>query len=311
MTWLVGVDVGKTGCRAALADGVRRLVEAEGPGAPGLADPGGVEAAEEAVAVVVARVRDLAGLTEDETIDAVCVGAAGSEAAGDAVPALLVRLPDRLHARAVALTSDAVTSHAGSLAGEPGAVVAVGTGSVAIGIGPGGFHQVDGHGYWLGDEGSGAWIGRLGLRAALRASDGRGAPTTLTDAARTRYAGAASLHAAVTAHQAIAADTAAFARDVLACAEAGDAIADEIVAAAGSALAESVAAAARASQTWDVTAIGGLTGSRLLMAHWRRALPDAVTPVKPRGTALDGALLLAMRTGLPHEAQVRRSVVPS
>jgi N-acetylglucosamine kinase-like BadF-type ATPase len=311
MTWFVGVDLGKTGCRAALTDGVRRRGEADGPGAPGLADPGGVEAAEDTVAVVLTHLRDLAGLAADEPIDAVCVGAAGSEASGDAVAALLARLPDRLHARAVALTSDAVTSHAGALAGEPGAVVAVGTGSVAIGIGPGGFHQVDGHGFWLGDEGSGAWIGRLGLRAALRARDGRGLPTALTDAARVRYAGAASLHAVMTARQAIAADTAAFAPDVLACAEAGDEVAGDIVAAAGAALAESVAAAARASRTQDVTAIGGLTGSELLMGHWRGALPETVTPVAPRGTALDGALLLASRTDLPHEPEVRRTVVPS
>jgi N-acetylglucosamine kinase-like BadF-type ATPase len=308
MTWFVGVDLGKTGCRAALSDGVRQRAVADGPGAPGLADPGGWQAAEEAVATVVAMVRDAAGLGADDPLDAVCVGAAGSEASGTGVPALLTRLPDRLHTRAVAVTSDAVTSHAGAFAGEPGAVVAVGTGTVAVGIGPGGFHQVDGHGFWLGDEGSGAWIGRLGLRAALRARDGRGPRTELTEAARSRYAGAPSLHAAVTAHQAIAADTAAFARDVLACAQVGDAAAAEIVAAAGSALAESVVAAASASRTHDVTAIGGLTASALLMARWRAALPDTVTPIDPRGTAVDGALLLATRSDLPHEPEVRRRV---
>ncbi len=307
MTWFVGVDLGKTGCRAALSDGVRRVAEAEGPGAPGLADPGGAEAAEEAVAAAVARVRDGAGLDADEPLDAVCVGAAGSEASGTAVPTLLTRLSDRLDARAVVLTSDAVTSHAGALAGDPGAVVAVGTGAVAVGVGPGGFHQVDGHGFWLGDEGSGAWIGRLGLRAVLRARDGRGPATTLAEAARDRYAGAASLHAAVTAQHSVAANTAAFARDVLAHAEAGDEASSEIVAAAGSALAESVVAAARASRTDRVTAIGGLTGSTTLMARWREALPDSVTPVEPRGTALDGALLLATRTDLPHESEVRRA----
>lgn len=310
MTWFVGVDLGKTGCRAALSDGARLRIEADGPGAPGLADPGGAEAAEEAVTAVVARVREAAGLAADEPLDAVCVGAAGSEASGRGVPALLARLPERVRARAVAITSDAVTSHAGAFAGDPGAVVAIGTGSVAVGIGPGGFHQVDGHGFWLGDEGSGAWIGRLGLRAALRALDGRGPRTALVEAARSRYPGAASLHAAVTAHRAIAADTAAFARDVLACAQVGDAAAAEIVADAGSVLAESVVAAATRSRTHDVTAIGGLTASALVMTCFRKALPTTVTPVQPRGTALDGALLLATRSDLPHEPEVRRVVAP-
>lgn len=310
MTWYVGVDLGKTGCRAVISDGDGRRVEADGPGAPGLADPGGAEAAAEAVAEVLGRTREAAGLSAEEPIDTLCLGAAGSEAAGTGVPALLARLLGRLRIRTVALTSDAVTSHAGALAGEPGTVVAVGTGSVAVGIGPGGFHQVDGHGFWLGDEGSGAWIGRLGLRAALRARDGRGAPTILLDAARTRYADAASLHAALTARHAIGADTAAFARDVLAGAEAGDEAADDIVSAAGAALAESVATAARASGTRQVTAIGGLTASSLLMDRWRRALPDTLTVVDPRGTALDGSLLLARRIDLPHEPEVRRGVAP-
>ena len=70
-------------------------------------------------------------------------------------------------ARELVLTSDSVASHAGAFAGGPGAVVAIGTGAVAVGLGPRGLVLVDGIGFWLGDDGSGCWIGRLALRHVL------------------------------------------------------------------------------------------------------------------------------------------------
>ncbi|MYS50866.1 ATPase, partial [Streptomyces sp. SID6013] len=80
--------------------------------------------------------------------------------------------------------SDAVTAHAGALGGRAGVVLAIGTGSVAVGIGADGtYARVDGWGPLLGDDGSGARIGTAGLRAALRAHDGRGPATALLDAA--------------------------------------------------------------------------------------------------------------------------------
>ena len=62
--------------------------------------------------------------------------------------------------RELALTSDAIISHAGAFSGGAGAVVAIGTGAVAIGLGSRGLVRVDGLGYWLGDDGGGSWIGR-------------------------------------------------------------------------------------------------------------------------------------------------------
>src|SRR5271167_799821 len=65
MGWVIlAVDLGKTSCRAAAAG--RR---AEGAGAPGLAAPGGVRAAE---AVILAVARELG------PVDEVIVGAAGA-----------------------------------------------------------------------------------------------------------------------------------------------------------------------------------------------------------------------------------------
>src|SRR5690606_40636460 len=73
-----------------------------------------------------------------------------------------------------AVAADALTAHLGALGGRPGAVVAVGTGAIALGTDLRDvWHRVDGWGHLLGDLGSGSWIGAQGLRAAVAASHGR------------------------------------------------------------------------------------------------------------------------------------------
>ena len=167
---ILAIDLGKTSCRAAA-----RGRKSEGPGAPGLAAPGGMRAAETAI-LAVAR--------EFGPVDEVIVGAAGALAAPDAARALGEALLAALRAKRVAVTSDAVIAHAGALDGNPGVVLIAGTGVVAVAIGADGtLRTAGGWGPWLGDEGGGAWIGAAGLRAALRAHDGRGPSTTLLDAA--------------------------------------------------------------------------------------------------------------------------------
>jgi N-acetylmuramic acid 6-phosphate etherase len=107
---ILAVDLGKTYCRARA--GGRR---AEGAGAPGLAAPGGVRAAQ---ATILAVARELG------PVDEVIVGAAGALAAPDAARALGDALLASLRAERVAVTSDAVIAHAGALDGKPGVVVA-------------------------------------------------------------------------------------------------------------------------------------------------------------------------------------------
>src|SRR5271155_5722550 len=165
-------------------------------------------------------------------VDEVIVGAAGALAAPDAARALGDALLASLRAERVAVTSDAVIAHAGALDGGPGVVLIAGTGVVALAIGAdGALRTADGWGPWLGDEGGGAWIGAAGLRAALRAHDGRGPPTTLLAAACARFGAPETWPAQLTSAAALA----SFAPDVL-DAE-GDAAALAIVSAAAEALA--------------------------------------------------------------------------
>ncbi|GFG63919.1 hypothetical protein MKUB_14090 [Mycobacterium kubicae] len=270
---ILSIDLGKTSCRAAAAG--RR---AEGPGAPGIAFTGGVRRAEAAI---------LAVAQQFGPVDELIVGAAGALTAPDAAQALGQALLRSVRAKRVAVTGDAVTAHAGALDGKPGTVLIVGTGVVAMAIDADGvMRTADGWGPWLGDEGGGAWIGTSGLRAALRALDGRGPATALVDAATARFGPPQTWPAQL----ADAAMLASFAPDVLAAED--DAVASVIVEAA----AESLAATARAVGDGPVAMVGGLAQMPALRKH--------IDAIPPAGDALEGALRLAA-IHEPHVIRVR------
>jgi N-acetylmuramic acid 6-phosphate etherase len=305
---VLALDLGKTGCRAALwVDG--SCTEAEGAGAPGLATPGGVRLA---VAAVLAVARPLLRGAGVARVDRACIGAAGALVLPTLATQLAERLAASLPAAEVAATSDAVTSHAGALGGGVGVVLAIGTGSVAVARSGGVLCQAGGWGPWLGDEGSGAWIGLHGLRAALRAAEGRGPQTTLLDAAKRAFGPLAGLPAAVDG----AAAAAQFAPEVARAAEAGDAVAGAILREAAEHLAATARSAVGACQSMifaPCVVVGGLARlSPLLMDRLEDLLIDAdLALVSAQGTALDGARLLATRADLPHEAHVVRRVSQS
>ncbi|WP_432045177.1 N-acetylglucosamine kinase [Streptomyces asiaticus] len=312
MTAAIAVDLGKTGCRAVVrADGAgpARTVH-EVPGAPGLAAENGVATARAAVRAAVLPLLEREPSLRPATV---CVGAAGAAAAPEAARALAVRLLEDLPVPEVAVTSDAVTAHAGALGGRVGVVLAIGTGSVAVGIGDdGSYARVDGWGPWLGDEGGGAWIGAAGLRAALRAHDGRGPATALLAAAVERFGDPDRLPSAVSRDGNQARTIASFAPDVARAAAEGDATASAIVRDAAGALSEAVLAAARriGGDAHVVTVTGGLTGlGEPLLGPLRSALTGSPHPLQwrsPLGDPLDGAGLLALDASAPHESHVTR-----
>lgn len=286
---IVGIDLGKTGCRALTDDGG----SAEGVGSPGLGEPDGVEAALVAVRSVLA---DLPA----SDLSAIAVGAAGAGAAPAAARDLAHALAADHPGTEVAVTSDALTAHIGALGGRPGAVLAAGTGTVALAVrADGERRQFDGWGPWLGDDGGGSWIGRHALRAVLLHREGRGPATALTVAAEERYGDLAVLPATLAAG-ATARLTAAFVPDVLAAATAGDQVAGGVLAAAGECWLELGLAAVRASGEGVLAVVGGLTAA--VQPTW----PDDVEVIAPLGTPVHGALLLAGRSDLPHEGAVVR-----
>jgi glucosamine kinase len=75
---------------------------------------------------------------------------------------------------AVALETDAFTTVLGAHEGRPGAIIALGTGSVGeILHVDGSRHEVGGWGFPSGDEGGGAWIGMKAINHVQQVIDGR------------------------------------------------------------------------------------------------------------------------------------------
>ncbi|MBA6436626.1 ATPase [Streptomyces sp. GMR22] len=93
--------------------------------------------AEDLLARVLPAARELLREAGARRLGAVCVGAAGMATLGDDLRARLPdALADALGVRRLALAADAVTAYAGALGQRPGAVVAAGTGLIALGAVP-------------------------------------------------------------------------------------------------------------------------------------------------------------------------------
>ncbi|UCA50715.1 ATPase [Streptomyces sp. WA6-1-16] len=184
-----------------------------------------------------------AGGASAGAVAAVAIGAAGMATLGDRLRAELPgALADALGVRRVALAADAVTAYAGAVGQRPGAVVAGGTGMIALGTDLKEWHRADGWGHLLGDSGGGAWIGRAGLDAAMRAHDGRrGGSAALLDRLRAVFGPAEELPGLLYPRSDRPAVLASFAPEVAACAGA-DPVAAGILRQAAGHVAEAAAA---------------------------------------------------------------------
>ncbi|WP_443056376.1 BadF/BadG/BcrA/BcrD ATPase family protein [Streptomyces sp. MUM 178J] len=243
MTWVLGVDSGGSGLRAALApaDDITRAETAVSD-EPVRIGPDGVDAGH-LLRQLLPMVRSLLGRAGGGRIASAVIGAAGTASLGGPLRA---RLPGALRAdlgvRSTALAADGVTAYAGALGQRPGAVVAAGTGVIALGTDLSGWRRADGWGHLLGDAGGGAWIGRAGLEAALRAHDGRrGGSAALLSHAEAAFGPAEELPERLYPRPDRPAVLASFAPRVAACAE-DDPVAAGILAEAARHIADTAAA---------------------------------------------------------------------
>ena len=216
--------------------------------------------------------------------------------------ALAARVGEAIGAAEVWVCDDAVTSHAGALSLGRGVSLTVGTGVACLVVPEQGEPRVvGGHGYLLGDEGGAFWIGREGLRAALRASEGRADSTSLGDLAARRFGELDSLPVRLHDDARQVDAIARFAPDVLAAAGT-DEVAAGIVGDAAAELHGVIEAAVRIAEApgSDGPVPVGL-GGRLLLdrTSLRLALNERLAAdrtIEARRTAdatpLDGAMLL-------------------
>ncbi|MEV6512824.1 BadF/BadG/BcrA/BcrD ATPase family protein [Streptomyces sp. NPDC051642] len=247
---------------------------------------------------LVPMVRALVDQAEVSEVGTAVIGAAGLATLGDGLRAELPgALAREFGVRTLALAADAVTAYAGALGARPGAVVAAGTGLIAIGTDLTRWRRADGWGHLLGDCGGGAWIGRAGLEAALRAYDGRdGGSGALLSCAEEQFGAMAGLPGKLYPRSDRPAVLAAFAPRVAERA-AVDPVAAGILRAAAGHMAESAVAVCPATGEPHVALTGGLfkMGEPLLVPlheELAKRLPHArVVPAE--GDPLDGAVRIA------------------
>ncbi|ARF58845.1 N-acetylglucosamine kinase [Streptomyces gilvosporeus] len=307
--FVLGADSGGSGLRIALsraADGTpSRPPATRTSSEPVRTAPAGIDAAH-LLSQLLPAARELLREAEADGLAAVCIGAAGMASLGDELRAVLPgALAEAFGACHLALAADAVTAYAGALGQRPGAVVAAGTGLIALGTdltAAGGWRRADGWGHLLGDCGSGAWIGRAGLEAALRAHDGRpGGSPALLARAEAEFGPAAGLPGALYPRSDRPAVLASFAPQVAGCAADGDPVATGILHDAARHIADAAAAVCPPGGRPGCRPVVALTGGLLrtgepLLGPLRTALaerlPYAVQETAA-GSALDGALTIA------------------
>ncbi|MFI9076536.1 N-acetylglucosamine kinase [Streptomyces sioyaensis] len=323
---VLGVDSGGSGLRIAVAradDEAARPLAERVSREPVRIGPAGIDA-EHLLSQLRPAAEELQREAGADGFTAVCVGAAGAATLGDE---LRTRLPAALTsafgARYFALAADAVTAYAGALGQRPGAVIAAGTGMVALGtdLTAGGWHRADGWGHLLGDCGSGAWIGRAGLEAALREYDGRpGGSAALLARAEAVFGPAGALPGALYPRPDRPAVLASFAPEVAGCATDGDPVALGTLRAAAGHLADAAAAVCPPAADGAVACTGGLFGlGEPLLAPLRQALAERLPRARltvAAGSPLDGALAIAAalagdRLTLPADAELLQITRPA
>ncbi|HLI83959.1 MAG TPA: BadF/BadG/BcrA/BcrD ATPase family protein [Bryobacteraceae bacterium] len=299
MKYFLGIDGGQSSTTALIGDESGRIV---GRGAGGPCNHATAEEGrgrlERAIEESVGAARAQAGLDAGVRFAAACCGMSGGPEDKRAI------LEGLLPADKLIVTNDAAIALAGATPSGRGIIVIAGTGSMAFAR-----NQADqtaragGWGYLFGDEGSAYDIARQALRAALRMEEGWGAATVLRN--KLLAAGGAA-DANELMHRFYAPDwprdrIAMLAPLVNAAAEAGDAVAAEILQYAALQLAMLASAVrplvCRAEAATQVAFAGGVFRSRLLRERFRELVElEPRTECTPAlRSPAEGALLEAMR----------------
>lgn len=282
MNYFLGIDAGGSHCRARLVDETGRVL---GTGKAGPAN------ARIGMDLLHTTLSDAAGQAVAEAglgPEAVATVRAGMGIAGITRPGVreqLAALPFPF--ASVAYETDAVIANIGAHRGADGAILILGTGSIAqVRVGERTF-SIGGYGFPISDEGSGAALGLSAMRHALRALDGRTRVTPLSVAVAERF-GHDTAQAIAWMDGASPRDYATFAPLVMDHAEQDDEIARSIVEDAALHI-ERFIEAIFASGAPACALVGGLSAR---MRPWLRARTVARLS-EAQGDALDGALLLA------------------
>jgi N-acetylglucosamine kinase-like BadF-type ATPase len=309
MGYLLGIDGGGTDTTAWLADHDLSVLARVRVG-PSNPIKVGIAGAQRELAKAYSKALREAGL-RPPALDAVCAGLAGSDSA--AVQKSMARwMRKAMPARVQLITTDAAVTLAAALGDSEGIIVIAGTGSIAFGRDhQGGILRVGGWGSQFDDAGSGYDIGRKAVLAGLRAYDGRGEATSLTQALcaelhLSRITEAVSMNLS-------AQNIASLFRVVQQQAGGGDAVAKRLCREAAGHLAE-LATTVLSRLGWrrrtvQVVCSGGIFRSSALI---RRRFTQRVHEQAPKATVtllqrepVEGALILARQLIRPQSGKAR------
>lgn len=244
-------------------------------------------------------VRAVCAAVDGRPVGRMALGLTSAPCSVDGSRRLARSLLDAVGAAEVLVAGDMVSAHAGALGGDPGVVLAVGTGAVCLGVNGSRLVRADGFGYLLGDDGSGFAIGRAGVAAALRAREGRGPATLLVDALDREFADVPDFPHGIYSTANPVASIASFSHSVATAARAGDAVAagiwrdaaDQLVTTTASVVARCFGsddvAVSYTGRLFDVT--------DLLLSPYQAGLAarsPAARIAAPVGSPLDGAARL-------------------
>jgi N-acetylglucosamine kinase-like BadF-type ATPase len=173
---VLGIDAGGTKTVCLLADERGNILSEGRGGGANLHTSGELDVEKVLHAVMETAIGD-----RDITPAAVCLGIAGVDRDDEArtVRAIMRRIGYKSR---IVVVNDALVALVAGAGNAPGIVIIAGTGSIVYGRNAR-FEaaRAGGWGHIIGDEGSGYWIGREALAAIVRAADGRGPDTRLTE----------------------------------------------------------------------------------------------------------------------------------
>lgn len=318
-SFVLGIDGGGTKTHGVILDGRGRLC-GYGLGGTSNYDDVGTAAAREQIGLAVMQARAMAGLSA-APFTAAFLGMAGVVSPRDrsAIQGIAQDLglapPD-----SVGVDHDCRVALAGGLSGRPGIVQIAGTGSSCYGRDAAGrAWRSGGWGQLIADEGSGYWLGVQAMQAAVRAYDGRGAPTLLLNAVLERL-GLADIND-IMHHLYVKgisrAEVAALAPLVFVAARSGDALALQLLERAGQDLAACVLAVAQRLEMdrrpCELALVGGLFQAGDLLEQPLRAavanmLPDCRITRAELPPAFGAGLLALQIAGVVPEPAMQEAL---
>ena len=166
MNYLIGVDGGGTGCRAAVSDATGIILARAQSGPANIATD--LTLARDNILAAIHSAWHLAGLEQESISDAVCaLGLAGANVGGFGK-----QMEESLPFQNCMVTDDRATTMKGALGDEDGCIAVVGTGSFYSGRYNGVEKNIGGWGFLVGDDGGGARLGQDLLRRVIHCYDG-------------------------------------------------------------------------------------------------------------------------------------------